>query len=102
LGSVTADAEEWKCGDVDNDGQLTMMDQVSLNKYLAGKIELVDYTKADTNADCLVDIADSKILLMRLANHVSALPYTRYGGGSQYANVGAKKWLFSWPESYWG
>ena len=90
VGGVTADAAEWKCGDVDNDGQLTMMDQVSLNKYLAGKIELVDYTKADTNADCLVDIVDSKILRMRLAEQISALPYTRYGGGSQYANVGAQ------------
>lgn len=90
VGGVTADAAEWKCGDVDNDGQLTMMDQVSLNKYLAGKIELVDYTKADTNADCLVDIVDSKILRMRLAEQISALPYTRYGGGSQYASVGAK------------
>lgn len=90
VGGVTADAAAWKCGDVDNDGQLTMMDQVSLNKYLAGKIELVDYTKADTNADCLVDIVDSKILRMRLAEQISALPYTRYGGGSQYASVGAK------------
>lgn len=90
LGSTTADAATWKCGDVDNDGQVTMMDQVRLNQYLIGMIELTDYTKADTNADCMVDIVDSNILRMRLSEQVSSLPYTRYGGGSQYANVGAQ------------
>lgn len=87
LGSTTADAATWKCGDVDNDGQVTMMDQVRLNQYLIGMIELTDYTKADTNADCMVDIVDSNILRMRLAEQVSSLPCTTYGGGSQYANV---------------
>lgn len=90
LGSTTADAATWKCGDVDNDGQVTMMDQVRLNQYLIGMIELTDYTKADTNADCMVDIVDSNILRMRLAEQVSSLPCTTYGGGSQYANVGVQ------------
>lgn len=90
LGSITADAATWRCGDVDNDGQVTMMDQVRLNQYLIGMIEITDYTKADTNADCLVDIVDSNILRMRLAEQVSSLPCTTYGGGSQYANVGVQ------------
>lgn len=80
----------WKCGDVDNDGKITIMDAVQLTKYLNGMVELVDYTKADLNADCIVDIVDSKIMDMYLGEKISSLPYTRYGGGSQYVTVGAQ------------
>ncbi len=88
--SITADAVTWKCGDVDNDGRVTMTDSVQLTKYLNGMVDLVDYTKADTNGDCIVDIVDSRILTMFLGESVTSLPHTRYGGGSRYATVGAQ------------
>ncbi len=88
--SITAEAVTWRCGDVDNDGKVTITDTVQLTKYLNGMVEIVDYTKADLNADCIVDIVDSKIMDMYFGEKISSLPYTRYGGGSQYATVGAQ------------
>ncbi len=88
--SITADAVTWKCGDVDNDGKITTVDVVQLTKYLNGMVDLVDYTKADTNGDCIVDIVDSKILTMFLGENVTSLPCTLYGGGSPYARVGVQ------------
>lgn len=78
------------CGDVDADGRVSMLDVVNLGKYLAGKVELVDYSRADTNADCIVDVIDETILNKYVVNNISSLPYIAYGGGSQYANVGAQ------------
>lgn len=89
LGGTTADAATWKCGDVNNDGNISMMDVVSVNKYVAGEAELVDYSKADTNADCVIDCIDGSILNRFLAEQIPSLPYA-VNGDSSRATINAQ------------
>lgn len=86
---VSADSVTWMCGDVNNDGTVSLADVTSFNKYLNGMVDLVDYSKADTNADCVVDLVDRMILSKYISRVITALPYTAEGGGSSYATVGA-------------
>ena len=76
-------------GDVNNDGMVSMLDVTHLNRYLAGQVELVDYVRADVNANCVVDAIDANILTQYITESISSLPYIGYGGGSSYASVGA-------------
>lgn len=69
-------ASAYIVGDVDNSGAVSLADAVSLNKYLQGKIELVSYDAADTNANYVVDIVDYKILMDYIIEVVPSLPYT--------------------------
>ncbi|MBQ8688630.1 MAG: trypsin-like peptidase domain-containing protein [Ruminococcus sp.] len=78
---MSAEAVTWVCGDVNNDGSVSLTDVTSLNKYLSGKVELVDYTKADTNADCVINAIDALILNKYITRLITSLPYTAEGGG---------------------
>jgi V8-like Glu-specific endopeptidase len=75
--------------DINNDGVISLLDVTAFNRYLSGNIELVDYVRADLNANCVVDAVDSEILLRYITESNIALPYTNDGGGSSYASVGA-------------
>lgn len=77
-------AVAWKCGDVNSDGKVNLSDQVALSKYLNGRMELPDYSKADMNADHIVDAIDSKIFTNYMGEKISSLPYMGYGGGPAY------------------
>lgn len=77
-------AVTWKCGDVNSDGKVNLSDQVALSKYLNGRMELPDYSKADMNADHIVDAIDSKIFTNYMGEKISSLPYMGYGGGPAY------------------
>lgn len=78
---MSASAVTWVCGDVNNDGSVSLSDVTSFNKYLNGMVDLVDYTKADTNADCVVDVVDRMILSNYITRVITSLPYTADGGG---------------------
>lgn len=77
-------AVTWKCGDVNSDGKVNLSDQVALSKYLNGRMELPDYSKADMNADHVIDAIDSKIFTNYMGEKISSLPYMGYGGGPAY------------------
>ncbi len=64
------------CGDVNNDGIISLSDLVALTKYLDGIYELVDYSVADTNANYIVDYVDSLILNAYIVESIPSLPYT--------------------------
>lgn len=86
---MESSADSIVLGDINNDGSISMMDLTHLNRYLAGQIELVDYVRADLNANCVVDAVDAYILTRYLTGASITFPYTGYGGGSSYASVGA-------------
>lgn len=64
-------------GDVDGDGTISISDAVTLNKVLAGKGVLSDYTVADTNDNGIIDGVDAKILLAFIVRNITSLPYTK-------------------------
>lgn len=63
-------------GDVNGDGAIDLADVVMLNKFVAGKGILSDYTAADTNANYVIDGVDSEILSAFLIRTITTLPYT--------------------------
>ena len=75
LNGITAWATT-RCGNVNNDGDVTLSDLVVLNKYLCGQYELTDYAAADTNANYIVEYVDTLILNAYLTEVISSLPYT--------------------------
>lgn len=64
-------------GDVNCDGSVNLSDNVALNRYLNGMCELSNLTNADTNANYVIDVLDSKVLLAFLTGTIHTLPYKR-------------------------
>ncbi|WP_295214386.1 dockerin type I repeat-containing protein [Ruminococcus sp.] len=62
-------------GDVNCDGSVNLSDNVALNRYLNGMCELSNLTNADTNANYVIDVVDSKVLLAFLTGTINTLPY---------------------------
>lgn len=73
---IPLDASAYVCGDVNNDGSVTMSDIVNLNKYLSGIIEIVSYEAADVTGNYVINIIDTKILQKYLVNGVNSLPHS--------------------------
>jgi hypothetical protein len=65
--AIPLDASAYVCGDVNNDGKVTMLDSVAMSKYLTGKIELVNYDAADVTGNYVINTIDSKVLMYHLA-----------------------------------
>lgn len=87
--TASADSVSWVCGDVNNDGRLSMQDVITLNRYISGMVELVDYSKADVNTDCIIDTIDVSILNKYLVGNISSLPYAT-GNNSGNASLNAQ------------
>lgn len=62
------------CGDVDNSGSISVLDVVNLNKYLAGMVELVDYSAADVTGNYVINAIDAKVLQEYITGNVTSLP----------------------------
>lgn len=73
-GALTASAAT--CGDVNGDGKISLLDTVTLNKYLVGQYELADYSAADTNDDGVLGYIDRLILNDYVVGNIENLPYT--------------------------
>lgn len=76
--SIPINASAYVCGDVNNDGSISMLDKVSLDKYLAGMIELVHYEAADVTDNGVINVVDSLVLMRHLAgdSDFGTLPHT--------------------------
>jgi hypothetical protein len=61
FGNATVDATEVNYGDINNDGVVSLLDSVCLNKYLAGRCELYNFNSADLNCDSVIEIVDKEI-----------------------------------------
>lgn len=62
------------CGDVDNSGSISVLDVVNLNKYLAGMVELVDYSAADVTGNYVINVIDAEVLQKYITGNVTSLP----------------------------
>lgn len=65
--AIPINASAYICGDVNNDGSVSMMDTVALNKYLAGMLELVNYEAADVTDNGVINVVDSLVLTSHIA-----------------------------------
>lgn len=65
--SIPINASAYVCGDVNNDGVVSMTDTVTLNKYLAGMVDLVSYEAADVTDNGIINVIDSLVLTRHLA-----------------------------------
>lgn len=63
---IPINASAYICGDVNNDGIVSMLDKVSLDKYLAGMIELAHYEAADVTDNGVINVVDSLVLMRHL------------------------------------
>ncbi len=65
--AIPLNASAYICGDLNNDGKITMSDTVVMSKYLTGKVELVNYAAADVTGNYVINAIDSKVLMYHLA-----------------------------------
>ena len=74
--SQQTEIEATLCGDVNQDGEVSLADAVMLNKAVAGQVNLNEQAKA--NADCkkdnIISSDDSMTLLQFLVHLVNNIP----------------------------
>lgn len=69
---------EIRCGDINSDGEIDILDCILLNKYVLGTVSLDDTAKsaADTNSSGNIDATDSLNILKFVVKLIDTLPVT--------------------------
>lgn len=74
-GGMSVSADSVRYGDINNDGAVSLIDCICLNKYLKGRCDLLNYETADVNCSNTIDIVDSEILTAYAIGTIKTLPY---------------------------
>lgn len=72
-------ASAYICGDVNNDGSISISDVVNLNKYLAGMVELNSYEAADVTGNYILNVIDAIVLQKYITGNIGSIPHTITG-----------------------
>ena len=69
--------------DVDHDGQVNILDVITINRHLAGTYFISNYNQLDANQNLIVDSADAQCVMNKIVgNSYSAKFYSREASGT--------------------
>ena len=68
--------QSYRCGDVNDDNEIDIMDVILVNKYLLGTAELSAQGKASADADAngIIDTTDSLLIIKYVVELIETLP----------------------------
>ena len=85
-GGFTASAATYDPCDVDRDGEVTILDVVSVNRYIVGGIyHEEEYNRFDADRNLIVDISDSFCILAKLVDNSYSNKYYSRTTGKYYS-----------------